>query len=592
MRAFAGEPWSRPRKIIIGVDIGTTQSAVSFAFLYPGGPQSLYRVAKWPGQDSQKGESKIPTIVYYDQNDEAVLFGAEAAKITTSEAEDQGWRLARHFKLHLHPKVMQNKFNLKVQPLPGGIPLEKIYTDFMVYLMQHTQATFESRVMGGDKVWKELRDDMTIVLAHPNGWTIKEQNFLRQAAVAAKYATAAKGHAQIQFVSEAEASMHFCMFHSDIHRRLEPGISLVVCDAGGSTVDTTAYRVKNTSPVLELEEIKDSACVQTGGVFVDLECENHLEGILSKIELDKEERNDYVQEGVKDFEAFTKQSFGLKGPHGALPPEHRVDMRCRLQRPEHKIKRGVVTLTTEIVRGFFDNCVTRIVSSIRQQMSGFNPEHILLVGGFGDSPYLRDRLLSEFSSGECSVTTANELTSKAVADGAVIWSAKQSVIKRATRMPYGVAVAETYNSRDPNHMGRVTYRHADGTKHVRGYWSQIVGKGVVVDTAQATRRSYLNHCMRGLTIENYLTSGYTINMASNLNPGYEKICEVEADLSGMGGALQKKSGPGGDYYEHIFTVALQFGGTELRAFLEWKADGKTRTGPASILPSALTIVQN
>lgn len=37
-------------------------------------------------------------------------------------------------------------------------------------------------------------------------------------------------------------------------------MNLVVCDAGGSTVDTTAYKVTNITPMLELQEIKSSAC--------------------------------------------------------------------------------------------------------------------------------------------------------------------------------------------------------------------------------------------------------------------------------------------------------------------------------------------
>ncbi|KAG8747460.1 hypothetical protein FRC12_014070, partial [Ceratobasidium sp. 428] len=469
MRAFAEEPWEHPQKIILGIDIGTTHSAVSFAFLYPGGPQSLRRVTKWPGQDSQRGECKTPTIVYYDESGKAVSFGVEAAKITSAEAEDQGWRLARYFKLHLHPKAMRQKHNVAVQPLPDGIPLEKIYADFMIYLMQHTQATFESHVVEGAKCWKELRDDMTIVLAHPNGWTIQEQNLLRQAAIAAEYTTEARGHAQIHFVSEAEASMHFCMFESDIHRRLEPGVGLIVCDAGGSTVDTTAYRVKNTSPVLELEEVKASACIQAGGVFVDMEFERHLRSILSGVDLDEDERDDYIQNGVKDFEASAKQSFGLKGSDGASRLEHRVNMQCRLQQPEHKIKRGIITLTRQ---AYF----RKIIRSVRQQTSGFNPEHILLVGGFGDSPHLRHKLLSEFDGAGCSVTIANDSTSKAVADGTVIWSTKLSVIRRATRMPYGIAVSEPYSSQNPNHAGRIPYKQADGINYVRGCWAQIVGK--------------------------------------------------------------------------------------------------------------------
>ncbi|KAG8793239.1 hypothetical protein FRC12_003456 [Ceratobasidium sp. 428] len=611
MRAFAEELWNDSQKIILGIDIGATQSAVSFAYLYPGGPQTLHRVANWPGQESHKGESKIPTLVYYDSDGKAVSFGAEAAKVTTGDAEDQGWRLVRHFKLHLHPKTMQQKYDLKVQPLPDGIPLEKIYADFMAYILQHTRSYFESRVLEGANLWKELRDDMTIVLAHPNGWAIKEQNFLRKAAIAAKYTTEDKAHTQIHFVSEAEASMHFCMFHSDIHRRLEPGVGLIVCDAGGSTIDTTAYRVKSTSPVLKLEEVKASACVQAGGVFVDLKCENHLRSVLSKIELDEEERNDYVQNGIKDFETSTKRLFGSKDTDGAALLEYRVNMQCRLQQPEHKIRRGVITLPSEMVQGFFGSCVTETAECVRRQMSGFDPktgstlQHILLVGGFGDSPYLRQKLLSEFNNAGCSVTIANDLTSKAVADGAVIWSAKLSVVKRVTRVSYGTGICAFHNSQNPDHAGRTILKWKDGSNRVWGYWSQIVGRGVVMDTTGAIRQSYrkqfkepnpqmnkVSDAVYAWTNDSEPPNEWLCDKRGHLNRGYERICEVEADLSGMSRALEKRSGPKGDYYRLEYTIALQFGGTELRAFLEWKQAGKTHTGPASIIPSALTVVQS
>lgn len=37
-------------------------------------------------------------------------------------------------------------------------------------------------------------------------------------------------------------------------------------------------------------------------------------------------------------------------------------------------------------------------------------------------------------------------------------------------------------------------------------------------------------------------------------------------------ALKKKTGRDGDYYYLDFTMALQFGGTELQAFVEWEQD--------------------
>ncbi|KAF8695747.1 ATP binding, partial [Rhizoctonia solani] len=600
MKVFAEGPWSRPSKIILGIDIGTTQSAVAFAYLYPGGPQSIHRVMEWPGQESQKGESKIPTLVYYDSNNKPVSFGAAALKPEIAEkAEDEHWKLARHFKLHLHPEAMKNKHNLHAQPLPAGVSLLTIYTDFMVYLMQHTKSYFESRIIDGQKVWEEHHNDMTIVLAHPNGWGVKEQNFLRQAAIAANYVPSSKAISQVRFVSEAEASVHFCMFHGDLHNRLKPDTTFIVCDAGGSTIDTTAYCVKTASPLLELEEKKASACVQAGGVFVDGEFEQYLTRILNRIDIDEEERGDYIRTAVKHFESVAKKEFHDVGE------QYRVDLGSgkKFVHKEFGINRGVISLEGNKVESFFEKCVTQTIESVRQQMSELDCKHILVVGGFGESLYLRKELTDAFGNSGCTVNIANDSTAKAVADGAVIWCGKLSVVSRATRMPFGVEINDPYNAREPNHAGRPVHRHDAGYDYVTGKWSQIVGRGVVMNADGAMRESY----WRSYKTPNPRLANFKVTMFAytadgtpnawlrdpqgNMNRGFEQICEVEADLSGMRQALKRKTGRDGEYYYLDFTMALQFGGTEIQAFVEWEQDGETRTGPASILPSALTSAQ-
>ncbi|KAF8593579.1 hypothetical protein BDV93DRAFT_225618 [Ceratobasidium sp. AG-I] len=420
MRSFAEEQWVGPPKIILGIDIGTTQSAIAFAYLYPDGPQSLHRVCAWPGLESQRGVSKIPSLVYCDTDGKAVWFGTDALKPEIADkAGDNGWQLARHFKLHLHPDAMKQKHNLKVQALPRNVDLLTVYTDFMVYLMKHTQQFFESRIPAGRKVWAETFESMSIAIAHPNGWTAKEQNFLRKAAVAAKYTTHANARSQIRFVSEAEASVHVCMFRSDLYNRLKPNVNLIVCDAGGLTVETTAYCVKTASPMLELEEKKAPVCVQAGAVFIDLECEKYLCRVLNTLGLPEQDCNNFLKRGVRDFEGVAKREFY------ETDSEHRVDLGAgRLSRPELNIKRGVIKLDGTTIRSFFDSSVGETVASVRQQVEGLNPKHILLVGGFGDNLYLRKILEMEFSKDDCSITIANDLNSKSVAVGAVIWCAK------------------------------------------------------------------------------------------------------------------------------------------------------------------------
>ncbi|KAF8593330.1 kinase-like protein [Ceratobasidium sp. AG-I] len=420
MRTFAEEPWSRPPKIILGIDIGTTQSAVAFAYLYPNGPQSLHQVFDWPGQEGQNKVARIPTVVCYDTAGKAMSFGAEALGYQILEqVEDEGWQLARHFKLHLHPNTMKQNHNIKVQPLPTNVDLLTIYTDFMAYLMKHTQRFFESRIIDGHNVWAEHSESMSIVIAHPNGWTIKEQNFLRKAAVAAKYTTHANARAQIRFVREAEASAHFCMYQSNLQSMLKPNVNIVVCDAGGSTVDIDAYCVKATSPMLELEERKAPACVQAGAVFVNSECEKYLAQVLSDLKLDEGDQSDFLKRGIMNFEDTAKKEFHEIDSH------HQVELAGhRFSRPEAGIRRGRITLEGTTVRSFFDNCVGEIAATIRQQSENFDPKYILLAGGFGNSPYLRKILETEFSKNSCLVPVPDQI-SKAVVEGAVIWCANR-----------------------------------------------------------------------------------------------------------------------------------------------------------------------
>jgi len=52
--------------------------------------------------------------------------------------------------------------------------------------------------------------------------------------------------------------------------------------------------------------------------------------------------------------------------------------------------------------------------------------------------------------------------------------------------------------------------------------------------------------------------------------GFATVCEVEADLSGLSGALEKCHGPRGVYWKLEYDIGLMFGATELAAILFWK----------------------
>ncbi|CAE6467158.1 unnamed protein product [Rhizoctonia solani] len=110
------ERWSSPPKIILGIDVGTTHSSVGFTYVYPGVELMLHRVNKWPGQEGQNSRGKVPSVVWYNLEGEAMSFGAEAlTPEIRDDAEDNGWQLAKHFKLHLHPPSLRSKHKITIE---------------------------------------------------------------------------------------------------------------------------------------------------------------------------------------------------------------------------------------------------------------------------------------------------------------------------------------------------------------------------------------------------------------------------------------------------------------------------------------------
>ncbi|KAF8713398.1 ATP binding, partial [Rhizoctonia solani] len=585
------DPWDGPSKIVIGIDIGSTQSGVAFAFLQQGAKQSIHRVTQWPGQESQNLHGKVPTILWYDSTQKAVSFGAEALTPQAEEdAEDGQWKLAKYFKLHLHPPHLTAQHGLDLEPLPFNVPLSQIYSDFLGYLLQHTQSYFEDHIIDGKRIWQQYKPSMEVVLAHPNGWGIREQAFLRLAAVKAGFTNASDAPSRVHFVNEAEASVHFCTLYSDIGSQLKarPGTTFAVCDAGGSTVDTTVYSVKSLNPI-RLEETRASDCVQAGALFIDQSAEKYLRKVLHEAGLAQEDVDEYATKGTKDFELHSKRAFK------DVTTDQSIEIAgTRFNNTAIRARRGRMTLPGSEVKIFFDFCTNQILESVNSQLQGSSVSHILLVGGFGESPFLREQLKQRFGPMGCDVTITSERTSKAVADGTIIWYSSNNVVKRTPWYSYGIEILIPHKPQAKDHKRRQVVQWPTGS-FVKGGWSQIVPGGVPVDCDSISRRPYYReYTTPNPQLSNFAEDIWCYNLKGvpqwmrfkpgTIMPGFQLACSVNANLSHMRGALQAHTSPKGTrYWSLSFNVCIHFGRTEYRAFLEWVENGTTRTGPAQLI---------
>ena len=96
-----------------------------------------------------------------------------------------------------------------------------------------------------------------------------------------------------------------------------------------------------------------------------------------------------------------------------------------------------------------------------------------------------------------------------------------------------------------------------------------------------------------------------VTLSGNLAHGIEDVCTISADLSGLSGALEQRWGSDGAYWRLDYKIGIQFGGTELQAYLEWTEDvsasvpefsvspmpyysqGETHKSQAQIIPNSL-----
>ena len=192
---------------------------------------SWHHCSSYPAQEHVGGDSKIPTVIYYDQDGKVCAVGAEALREgIEDEAEDGQWTKAEwqgvtstspsvwlidwkfRFKLHLRPNAQSSGYvTNEIPPLPRGKSAIDVFSDFLRYLHQCARTFIEDTYVIGE-LWPAFEDRIEFVLTHPNGWEGAQQSMMRTAAVQAGLIPDDEdGHSRLSFVTEGEASLHFCV---------------------------------------------------------------------------------------------------------------------------------------------------------------------------------------------------------------------------------------------------------------------------------------------------------------------------------------------------------------------------------------------
>ncbi|KAI9060751.1 hypothetical protein FKP32DRAFT_1595071 [Trametes sanguinea] len=579
------------RKLVFGIDIGTTYSGISYAILDPGEVPKIHSVNRFPGQEHATGYTKIPSVLYYYPSGAIHSAGAEATLPDIElEAQDLGLILVEWFKLHLHPKRLYSDTDEAVQyetlpPLPTGKTAVDVCADFLAYLYRCAQDFILEAHSNGNGLWKSVQGRAEFVLSHPNGWGGLQQGLLRDAALAAQLVSDdAVGRGRIHFVTEGEASLHFCLENGITDEVLQIGKTVMIVDAGGGTIDVSSYSFTSIAPLCA-EEAVCADCVVQGSTQVDARASEFLKVLLKN--------STYGNRGdrrmmLKSFSKETKPTFNNASD------TYRIrfgSIMCNDSKVN--IRNGVLALSRATMVSFFQPSLDAMVNIIEKQRKAATLPvvGIFLVGGFAANPYLFTELRERLKRLRLQLFRPNAHTSKAAAEGALSFFLENIVSARIMRYTYGTEVILPYDPNDQVHYSRRSQIivRPSGRIYLPNAFSAILTKGTRMREGEEITQSYQQEARDPRTLNNVASDIICHRGKRPTSPWiddfpemFTHLCTIYADTSAV--SREPKIGLSRRiYYEQNFNIVLICGLTELQAQISWIEDGVEKRGPAKIV---------
>ncbi|KAH6897540.1 hypothetical protein BKA70DRAFT_751100 [Coprinopsis sp. MPI-PUGE-AT-0042] len=579
------------RKLVLAFDVGTTFSGISYSILDPGQVPEIKGVTRFPAHEQISGASKIPTVIYYDKGGNVCAAGAEAMREGIYEmAIDEQWVKSEWFKLHIRPKSgASTHVTSNIPPLPLTKTVVQVLSDFLQYLFKCARSYIQDTHANGRDLWDSVESEIDYVISHPNGWEGYQQSQIREAIVLARLIPdTVAGHERVSFVTEGEASLHFSIDNGLPAGAMQSGEGVVIVDAGGGTIDVSAYGKKKgaaSKDAAEFEEIAAPQCHFQGSIFVSIHARLFLEDFLSESDFIED-----LEHIVRCFDKSTKVRFS-----NDKQPQYVKFGGTRDNDEACNIRFGQLKLPGVDVAGFFQPSVKCIVDAVNEQIKDGHHtiKHVVLVGGFSASDWLYSKVDEALKPKGLNVIRPENHVNKAVSDGALSFYLDHFVKTRVSKVAYGSFCHIPYDSDDSDHTVREaqTFISVSNSKRIGGFFQVVLPKNTQVSEEKEFRYNFWYEFEKKDSLKTVKSEVWCYK-GSNANPkwkdqdtsNYAKLCTVEMDLSHLPIIPRAKSnGETGNYWYLEYTYILFFSAVELRAQISWVEKGVEKRSPAKIV---------
>ncbi|KAK8037667.1 hypothetical protein PG991_001013 [Apiospora marii] len=423
---LAGADGNDDELLVIGIDFGTTSSGVGWATAADITNDQINIITSWPGSGREEG--KAPTEMFYERGKKT--WGFEVG----NDCDPVRWfKLLLLKEEDLDPNMRSSEFVLRARQhmRDEGKTAVELVADYLRALWAHTLDSI-ARARG------EVVVDVSrfhVVITVPAIWKPYARQAMRDAAdkagVLKKRLMA--GGTSLSFVAEPEAAALSAL--SESGRNPKKDDVYLICDGGGGTVDLITYKILETGP-LALEEAVEGYGGLCGAIFIDQAFQRKVKKSLgrkwdrlSKVDINELMNNSWEYGPKHRFSLSHDMDYSISIPSAAFAKESdRNDDQC-----DPPIKDGRMVFKKSVspfrippsplllsyqsdpffqfrkhVKAIFDEVIKDLDVLVDGQIAEAKRKRlhvtgIILVGGFGSSPYLYEHLRDRHKKGNTSV---------------------------------------------------------------------------------------------------------------------------------------------------------------------------------------------
>lgn len=345
-------------------------------------PDSHYVIKQWPvgstGTIGGRTSEKVPTEVAFEYGEEE-----EPPKLLWGFQMHPAMPRLQWFKLALdpektapgstHPEEYKDRLRMEI---PHHATPESLISDYLRAIVDHFKADLERQV---GPAFHSMT--FTYIITVPAIWS--ERAKVKTLECAEKSGLGSQS--ELRIVSEPEAAAIHALQPSNPHG-LKTDDTIVICDAGGGTVDLITFTITQLSPKLSLRESAPGTGKLCGSTFLNRRFEAFLRGLL---ESDDGWESDTLERAMEQFDSLVKCRFtGGENETFTVPVPGIQDNRSL------NVRRGHLSLSGKDLLGIFLPVFQDVGNLVEQQIhdSKDNVSAVFLVGGFGQNTYLREYL--------------------------------------------------------------------------------------------------------------------------------------------------------------------------------------------------------